>query len=192
MRSLGTITTTSGTTSHPKLAEWTHGAFLGHAAGYLAADPKGSDDEYVAVLPLSWVMEQMYSVAWNLIARMKVNFPEEPATAMADLREIGPTYLLFAPRVWEQIAAEVRARMMDSSAWKQAIYRWGVRRGIAAVDRGGRSWRPPRFACASGQLTFSALVSSKNSVFPPLTSVPMNLTVMVSPAYEDRLVEYST
>ena len=107
------LCTTSGTTSHPKLAEWTHRAFLGHAASYLVADPKGPDDEYVAVLPLSWVMEQMYSVGWNLIARMKVNFPEEQATVMADLREIGPTFLLLAPRVWEQIAADVRARMMD-------------------------------------------------------------------------------
>jgi long-chain acyl-CoA synthetase len=156
------LCTTSGTTSHPKLAEWTHRAFLGHAASYLAADPKTADDEYVAVLPLSWVMEQMYSVAWNLIARMKVNFPEEPATAMADLREIGPTYLLFAPRVWEQIAAEVRARMMDSSAWKQAIYRWGVRRGIAAVDRGGRSWLADRllFAPLRDRLGFKNLTSA--------------------------------
>ena len=124
------LCTTSGTTSHPKLAEWTHHAFLGHAAAYLEADPKGADDEYVAVLPLSWVMEQMYSVGWNLIARMKVNFPEEQATVMADLREIGPTFLLLAPRVWEQIAADVRARMMDSSAWKQAIYKWGELRGV--------------------------------------------------------------
>jgi long-chain acyl-CoA synthetase len=156
------LCTTSGTTSHPKLAEWTHRAFLGHAASYLAADPKTADDEYVAVLPLSWVMEQMYSVAWNLIARMKVNFPEEPATAMADLREIGPTYLLFAPRVWEQIAAEVRARMMDSSAWKQAIYRWGVRRGIAAVDRGGRSWLADKllFAALRDRLGFKNLTSA--------------------------------
>ena len=35
------LCTTSGTTSHPKLAEWTHRAFLGHAASYLVADPKG-------------------------------------------------------------------------------------------------------------------------------------------------------
>ena len=144
------LCTTSGTTSHPKLAEWTHHAFLGHAAAYLEADPKGADDEYVAVLPLSWVMEQMYSVGWNLIARMKINFPEEQATVMADLREIGPTFLLLAPRVWEQIAADVRARMMDSSAWKQAIYKWGELRGVEAVDKGKRSW-------VADKLLFSAL-----------------------------------
>jgi long-chain acyl-CoA synthetase len=156
------LCTTSGTTSHPKLAEWTHRAFLGHAATYLATDPKSADDEYVAVLPLSWVMEQMYSVGWNLIARMKVNFPEEPATAMTDLREIGPTFLLLAPRVWEQIAAEVRARMMDASAWKQTIYQWGVRRGVAAVDKGSRSWLADKlvFSALRDRLGFKNLTSA--------------------------------
>jgi len=156
------LCTTSGTTSHPKLAEWTHRSFLGHAAAYLQADPKGADDEYVAVLPLSWVMEQMYSVAWNLLARMKVNFPEEQATVMADLREIGPTFLLLAPRVWEQIAADVRARMMDSSAWKQAMYGWGVRRGVAAVERGGASWLADKllFAALRDRLGFKNLASA--------------------------------
>src|SRR5262249_57311371 len=123
------------------------------------------DDEYVAVLPLSWVMEQMYSVGWNLVARMKVNFPEEPATAMADLREIGPTYLLLAPRVWEQIAAEVRARMMDSSAWKQAIYHWGVRRGIEAIERDKRSWLAEIlvFSALRDRLGFTRLRSAPHS-----------------------------
>jgi long-chain acyl-CoA synthetase len=156
------LCTTSGTTSHPKLAEWTHRAFLGHAATYLAADPKGPDDEYVAVLPLSWVMEQTYSVAWNLVARMRVSFPEEQATVMADLREIGPTFLLLAPRVWEQIAADVRARMMDSSAWKQAVYEWGVRHGVAAVDKGSRSWLADKllFSALRDRLGFKNLTSA--------------------------------
>jgi long-chain acyl-CoA synthetase len=156
------LCTTSGTTSHPKLAEWTHRAFLGHAAAYLQADPKDADDEYVAVLPLSWVMEQMYSVAWNLIARMKVNFPEEQTTVMSDLREVGPTFLLLAPRVWEQIAADVRARMMDSSAWKQMMYDWGVRRGIAAAERGGNSWLADKllFSALRDRLGFKNLTSA--------------------------------
>jgi long-chain acyl-CoA synthetase len=156
------LCTTSGTTSHPKLAEWTHRAFLGHAASYLVADPKGPEDEYVAVLPLSWVMEQMYSVAWNLVARMKVNFPEEQATVMADLREIGPTFLLLAPRVWEQIAADVRARMMDSSAWKQAMYAWGVRRAVQGIDVGRRSWLADKlvFSALRDRLGFTNLTSA--------------------------------
>ncbi|WP_024351098.1 AMP-binding protein [Aurantimonas coralicida] len=133
------LCTTSGTTAHPKLAMWTGTAFIGHAASYLRADPRGPDDEYVAVLPLSWVMEQMYSVAWNFLARMKVNFPEEEQTTMADLREIGPTFVLFSPRVWETVAADIRARIMDSKRWKRAIYDWGVAKGMAAVEHGGHS-----------------------------------------------------
>ena len=156
------LCTTSGTTSHPKLSQWTHRAFLGHAAVYLQADPKGPDDEYVAVLPLSWVMEQMYSVAWNLLARMKVNFPEEQSTVMSDLREIGPTFVLLAPRVWEQIAADIRARMMDSRAWKQAIYAWGAQRGMAAIDSGGRSWIADKllFSALRDRLGFKNLTSA--------------------------------
>ncbi|MCC6778175.1 MAG: AMP-binding protein [Hyphomicrobiales bacterium] len=156
------LCTTSGTTSHPKLAEWTHRAFLSHAAVYLQTDPKGPDDEYVAVLPLSWVMEQTYSVGWNLVARMKVNFPEEQSTVMSDLREIGPTFLLLAPRVWEQIAADIRARMMDASAWKQAAYAWGARAGVAAVERGRRSALADKllFAALRDRLGFSNLTSA--------------------------------
>ncbi|WP_421780612.1 long-chain fatty acid--CoA ligase [Kiloniella litopenaei] len=133
------LCTTSGTTSNPKLSMWPHRAFLGHAASYLRADPKTSADEYLAVLPLSWVMEQMYSVAWNLISRMKVNFPEEQSTVMADLREVGPSFVLLAPRVWETIAADVRARMMDSSPWKQKMYDWGAKKALEALENGQKS-----------------------------------------------------
>jgi len=130
------LCTTSGTTAHPKLAMWKSRAFLGHATSYLRADPREPGEEYVAVLPLSWVMEQMYSVAWNYIARMVVNFPEEETTTMADLREIGPHFILYSPRVWEVVAAEIRARIMDSARWKRAIYNWGVKTGMHAIDQG--------------------------------------------------------
>ncbi len=50
------LCTTSGTTSHPKLAMLTSGAMLRHCTAYLAADPRGPNDEYVSVLqmPGSW------------------------------------------------------------------------------------------------------------------------------------------
>ena len=41
---------------------------------------------------------------------------------MHDFREIAPTFVLFAPRVWEAIAADVRAGVMDSSPLKQCLY----------------------------------------------------------------------
>lgn len=159
---IGILCTTSGTTAHPKLAMWKNSAFIGHAVNYLKSDPKGPGDEYIAVLPLSWVMEQMYSVGWCIIARMTVNFSENEETAMADLREIGPSFVLFSPRVWEMIAADVHARMMESSAWKQAIYNWAEKRGMKAMNENHRDALADAFAFRAlrDSLGFSNLTSA--------------------------------
>src|SRR6516164_5352029 len=133
------LCTTSGTTSHPKLAMLAAGRVLSHCATYLSFDPKGPDDEYVSVLPLPWIMEQVYVLGKGLLCRMKVNFVEEPETMMNDFREIAPTFVLFAPRVWEGIAADVRARVMDSSPLKQRLYALGMKTGLSAVEKGEHS-----------------------------------------------------
>jgi long-chain acyl-CoA synthetase len=133
------LCTTSGTTARPKLAQLTGEALIRHCEAYLTADPKGPEDEYVSVLPLPWIMEQIYVLGWGLIARMKVNFVEEPETMMADFREIAPTFVLFAPRVWEGLAADVRARIMDASRLKQRAFEAGMRMGLDALEAGGRS-----------------------------------------------------
>jgi long-chain acyl-CoA synthetase len=133
------LCTTSGTTAHPKLAMLAAGRVLRHCATYLAFDPKGPDDEYVSVLPLPWIMEQVYALGKGLLCRMKVNFVEEPDTMMNDFREIAPTFVLFAPRVWEAIAADVRARVMDASPLKQRLYNLGMTTGLAALAKGQHS-----------------------------------------------------
>ena len=137
--SVAILCTTSGTTAHPKLAMLSAGRVLRHCATYLGFDPKGPDDEYVSVLPLPWIMEQVYVLGKGLLCRMKVNFVEEPETMMSDFREIAPTFVLFAPRVWEQIAADVRARVMDASPLKQSLYELGMKSGLSALARGQHS-----------------------------------------------------
>lgn len=127
------LCTTSGTTSHPKLAMLAAGRVLRHCATYLTFDPKGPDDEYVSVLPLPWIMEQVYALGKGLLSRMKINFVEQPETMMNDFREIAPTFVLFAPRVWEAIAADVRARVMDASPLKQGLYNLGMKAGLSAL-----------------------------------------------------------
>jgi long-chain acyl-CoA synthetase len=93
----------------------------------------------VSVLPLPWIMEQVYAVGKGLLSRMTVNFVEEPETMMRDFREIAPTFVLFAPRVWEGIAADIRARMMDATALKQRLFQLGMTTGLAAAARHQRS-----------------------------------------------------
>ncbi|MBF0391115.1 MAG: long-chain fatty acid--CoA ligase [Alphaproteobacteria bacterium] len=133
------LCTTSGTTSHPKISMMQAGPFLHHCHAYLQADPKLPDDDYVSVLPLPWIMEQVYAVSQALISRITVNFVEESETTMADLREIGPTFVLLAPRVWESIAADVRARMMDATRFKQKVFEIGMKLGMDSLDQGRQS-----------------------------------------------------
>src|SRR5690242_11885897 len=156
------LCTTSGTTSHPKLAMLSAARVLKHCATYLAFDPKGPEDEYVSVLPLPWIMEQVYVLGKGLLCRMKVNFVEQADTMMSDFREIAPTFVLFAPRVWEQIAADVRARVMDASPIKQRLYALGMRTGLAALAKGERSTLADQllFRALRDRLGFSRLRSA--------------------------------
>jgi long-chain acyl-CoA synthetase len=156
------LCTTSGTTSNPKLAMLESGRFLRHCRSYLRADPKSAGDNYVSMLPLPWIMEQVYAVAQPLICRNIVNFVEEPETMMADMREIGPHFVLLAPRMWEGIAAEVRSRMMDSTPFKQKMFDFGMKLGMKALDEGRRSWLADLllFSALRDRIGFSFLKSA--------------------------------
>lgn len=156
------LCTTSGTTARPKLAMLPAANLLRHCASYLRFDPKGPEDEYVSVLPLPWIMEQVYALGFSLVSRMKVNFVEETETMMADFREIGPTFVLFAPRVWESIAADVRARIMDASPLKRRMFELGMKLGLAALEKGQKSPLADAllFRALRDRLGFSRLISA--------------------------------
>ena len=68
------LCTTSGTTSHPKLAMLQHRPLLEHSSAYLRADPREPSDEYVSVLPLPWIVEQVYVATMPLLCRIRVRF----------------------------------------------------------------------------------------------------------------------
>jgi long-chain acyl-CoA synthetase len=127
---------TSGTTSNPKLAMLQCGPMIEHSLAYLHADPKYPNDDYVSVLPLPWIMEQVYAVTQSLICRQIVNFVEDPETMMEDLREIGPNFVLLAPRVWESVAADVKAKMMDATRFKQKMFKIGMGLAEKAAKQG--------------------------------------------------------
>ena len=136
---IAVLCSTSGTTSQPKLVTLAGGAFVRHVDNYAKLLGIGPDDEYVSLLPMGWVGEQFMGLFQPIICRNKINFVEHPSTAMADLREIAPTFMFLAPRVWEQIAANVRAQMMDASAFKQRVFEFGMKRAVRAVEKGGNS-----------------------------------------------------
>ena len=156
------LCTTSGTTSNPKLAMLPGAKFIEHVIRYLKVDPKSLEDEYVSVLPFPWIMEQTYGVGFNIVGGMKVNFPERPETAMEDMREVGPTFMLGAPRLWEQIAADMRSRILDAPKITQWLFNTMVDRGLKAVDQGKRDFLADKllFSSLKDRLGFSKVKSA--------------------------------
>ncbi|MEQ1614336.1 MAG: AMP-binding protein, partial [Hyphomicrobiaceae bacterium] len=136
---IAVLCSTSGTTSHPKLVSLASGNFIKHVADYCELLDIGPDDEYVSLLPMGWIGEQFMAFFQPVVSRHKVNFVEDGSTTMADLREIAPTFMFLAPRVWEQIAANVRAQMMDASPLKRKMFEYGSKLALRAVENGGHS-----------------------------------------------------
>jgi long-chain acyl-CoA synthetase len=116
------IATTSGTTGRPKLAMLSHRNLLAMAANLGTADPKRATDEFVSFLPLAWMGEQMMCVASALLFGFTVNFPEEVDTVEENIREIGPHVIFSPPRVWENMAAKVRVKIMETTKVKRLLF----------------------------------------------------------------------
>jgi long-chain acyl-CoA synthetase len=116
------VVTTSGTTGRPKLAMLSHRNLLSMAHNLGQVDPKRQGDEFVSFLPLAWMGEQMMAVASALLYGFCVNFPEEPDTVSENIREIGPHLIFSPPRVWENLAASVRVKIMETSRSKRLLY----------------------------------------------------------------------
>lgn len=116
------ISTTSGSSGAAQGAMLSHKNLISMAAALADTAGLKETDEFVSFLPLAWFGELMISVAAALFKGFTVNFPESSATAMADLREIGPHILFAPPPVWEGIASTVQVKMMESTPFKRFMY----------------------------------------------------------------------
>ena len=132
---LAVILTTSGTTSQPKLAMLSHINMLKMAENLLVkTDPMYATDEFISVLPLPWVGEQMISVSGAALLGFTVNFPEEPSTVQENIREIAPHVLFGPPRVWEGMLSSIQVRIEDATWLKKLIYRRILEVGYKIAD----------------------------------------------------------
>ena len=128
------LSMTSGTTGRPKLAMLTHRNLLSMAESLQQVDPMEPRDEYLSFLPLAWIGEQMMTVSWALTRRFTVNFPEEPGTVQADLREVGPHMMFSPPRIWENIVSEIQVKVEDAPWLKRKAFEWSMEVGTAIAD----------------------------------------------------------
>jgi long-chain acyl-CoA synthetase len=124
---------TSGTTGQPKGVMLSHRGLLTIVEKFLAAEGwQEGREEFFSYLPMAWVGDTLFSLAFALRGRFVVNIPEEPETVIRDLREVGPTIFLAPPRIWENVLRDVEVRMQDATWIKRRIYR-------GFIDRAARN-----------------------------------------------------
>jgi long-chain acyl-CoA synthetase len=120
---------TSGTTGASKGVMLSAAGCIDAASDTVAFDRLDARDEALAYLPLAWVGDHYLNYAQGLVAGFCLACPESNETALADIREIGPTFFFAPPRVFEQMLTRVMIRMEDAGRIKRALFRFFI--GVA-------------------------------------------------------------
>ncbi|RWR46786.1 long-chain fatty acid--CoA ligase [Sinirhodobacter ferrireducens] len=113
---------TSGTTGKPKGVVLSNRNIIETAKNSVSFDKLTRMEEVLAYLPMAWVGDFIFSVGQAYWAGFTVNCPENAATMMTDLREIGPTYFFAPPRVFEGQLTQVMIRMEDAGRVKKWLF----------------------------------------------------------------------
>ncbi|GGC74795.1 AMP-dependent synthetase/ligase [Chelatococcus reniformis] len=127
---------TSGTTGPPKGAMLSHRNLVYSAYHYaLATGTLGHRFESVCYLPLCHVAERCYSMVLQLVLGGVVNFAESIDTVATNIREIGPTFFIGVPRIYEKLQQNFFFKLGDSHPAQRAVANWCMARGRALSDR---------------------------------------------------------
>ncbi len=117
---------TSGTTGVSKGVMLSAARCIAAASDTVAFDRLNEDDTALAYLPLAWAGDHYLNYAQGFVAGFCMACPETSDTALADIREIGPTFFFAPPRVFEQMLTRVTIRMADAGRLKRALFRYFI------------------------------------------------------------------
>jgi long-chain acyl-CoA synthetase len=124
---------TSGTTGLPKGVIISQSYLLDNAFRTIMANEFEPFSQYLSYLSPAWVTEHFFA-AIGVILPLTYNFPEEPETILANIRELGAEILVFGPRQWESLASTVQAAMLDAGPIRRAFYHIGMKIGLKRAD----------------------------------------------------------
>ncbi len=138
---LATLIYTSGTTGRPKGVMLAHSALLWNAEATAAIVPPLPSDVFLSVLPVAHAFERTVGYYLPMMGGSAVAFARSPQRLRGDLVALQPTVMLGVPRLFERMAAEIRASLRGNIA-KQVMLdltsSLGWRRAAALRDPGRR------------------------------------------------------
>ncbi|WP_068015510.1 AMP-binding protein [Rhodoplanes sp. Z2-YC6860] len=120
---------TSGTTGQSKGVVLSGERCIAAGSDTVTFDGLNERDEALAYLPLAWVGDHYLNYAQGMVAGFCMACPESTDTAMADLREIGPTFFFAPPRTFEQMLTRLMIRMEDAGFIKRKLFHYFI--GVA-------------------------------------------------------------
>jgi long-chain acyl-CoA synthetase len=123
---------TSGTTGRPKGAMLTHANLIAGARAFLGQTDLRPEDDWLAYLPMAWIGDAVYTLVVQMLVGFACNCPESPETVQRDLRELGPSAFLAAPRIWENLLTQIQVRASDASWLKRRTFEFFRDKAIEA------------------------------------------------------------
>jgi long-chain acyl-CoA synthetase len=109
-----------------------HACLLAAAGSFLARTELRPDDDWLAYLPMAWVGDAVYTLVLQMMVGFACNCPESPETVQRDLRELGPSAFLAAPRIWENLLTQIQVKAADASWTKRRVFEFFRDKAIAA------------------------------------------------------------
>lgn len=131
---LAIISYTSGTTGLPKGAMTTHKNLITTVGNWFEVEPWHYTDKYLSYVPLAWIAEQIFGITGGLISGATINFPERPETVQNDVREIGPSMILYNSRMWEGLCSTIQTKIEDGSPIKKFLFNLFLPVGYKVAD----------------------------------------------------------
>jgi long-chain acyl-CoA synthetase len=120
---------TSGTTGQSKGVVLTGERLIKACVDTVNFDKLNEKDVVLAYLPPAWAGDHYLSYCQGIVAGFCMACPENTDTAMADLRETGPTFYFAPPRTLELLLTRVMIRMEDAGFLKRKTFHYFI--GVA-------------------------------------------------------------
>lgn len=125
---------TSGTKALPKGAVISHRNLI--FSGTCLANIMLLREEHniLSYISPAWIGEQAGGITIQLVAGPTVNFGEKPETQQQNIREIGPNFLSYNPKLWESIVSMIQVKIGDASFFKRLFYHLFLPVGFKKAD----------------------------------------------------------